>query len=148
MPDQGRYRAVNGPRHAVKFQPGDDLRAPHRSRAAQVADGGAAFWRRSPSEIDQDFPGWLVTAYRFEAGSGGWERHPACDEVLHLISGAMNVIIEQDRGQRVIDLRAGSTCVVPRGRWHRQVARESGDLLAVTFGKGTQHRPDVGPSDD
>ncbi len=115
--------------------------------AAQLADGGAAFWRRSPSELDQAFPGWLVTAYSFEVGAGGWERHPAGDEVLYLISGAMDVIVEQDSGQRVIDLHAGSTCVVPRGRWHRQVARESGELLAMTFGKGTQHRPDAGPSD-
>jgi mannose-6-phosphate isomerase-like protein (cupin superfamily) len=59
----------------------------------------------------------------------------------------MDVIIEQDSGQRVIDLRAGCTCVVPRGHWHRQVARESGALLAVTFGKGTQRRPDAGPPD-
>ena len=51
--------------------------------AVQLADGGAAFWRRSPSEIDQDFSGWLVTAYSFDVGSGGWERHPAGDQVLH-----------------------------------------------------------------
>jgi len=56
----------------------------------------------------------------------------------------MDVIIEQNSGQRVIDLRAGSSCAVPRGCWHRQVARESGDLLAMTFGKGTNTIPTRG----
>ncbi len=115
--------------------------------AAQLADGGDAFWRRSPSELDQAFPGWLITANSFEVGSGGWERHPAGDEVLYLISGATDVVIEQDSGERVLDLHTGSTCVVPRGCWHRQVARESGELLAMTFGKGTQHRPAAGSAD-
>ena len=44
-------------------------------------------------------------------------------------------------GERVLELRPGAACVVPRATWHRQRVREAGSLLGVTFGRGTQHRP-------
>ena len=38
-------------------------------------------------------------------------------------------------------LQPGTACVVPRGTWHRQIVHQPAELLAITYGKGTQHRP-------
>ncbi len=66
--------------------------------------------------------------------------HPAGDELLVLLSGAIDVVLETDAGNRVVELTEGTSCLVPRGTWHRQI-RTPGRELAITYGKGTQHRP-------
>jgi len=69
-----------------------------------------------------------------------WEMHPRGDECLHLLSGAIDVIVEHGGLSQAAELRAGGSCVIPRGQWHRQVVREPGDLLFITPAAGTQHR--------
>lgn len=85
--------------------------------------------------------GWLVTANRFERDTPMWEMHPEGDELLLMLSGALDVVFDGADGERAVELRAGSACRVPRGTWHRLVVREPGLMLGVTRGKGTQHRP-------
>ncbi|HMF82461.1 MAG TPA: cupin domain-containing protein [Acidimicrobiia bacterium] len=70
-----------------------------------------------------------------------WEMHPAGDEIVCLLSGAIDVVLEEDQGERLVVLEAGQTCIVPRGVWHRAVVHEPGDTLHITRGAGTQHRP-------
>ncbi len=70
-----------------------------------------------------------------------WEMHPAGDEVVCLLSGAVDVVLDEPDGERVVELEAGRTCIIPRGVWHRAIVREPGDTLHVTRGEGTQHRP-------
>jgi len=108
---------------------------------APAVEGGDEFWRLPATELDRKFGGWLVSAYHMTGDTRAWETHPSGDELLYLLSGANDVVLEMDDGQRTIELRAGSACVVPRGRWHRQIVRSPGDILSMTFGKGTQHRP-------
>jgi mannose-6-phosphate isomerase-like protein (cupin superfamily) len=97
----------------------------HSEGAARVAAGG----------------GWLLAKFHMHSDTPTWEMHPAGDEVLYLLSGAMEVILEERDGNRVVELHAGAACLVPRGVWHRQLVRTPGDLLAITYGKGTQVRP-------
>lgn len=47
--------------------------------------------------------------------SGGAELHPNGDELLCAVAGAMDVHLHEPTGQRVEALRAGGTCLVPRG---------------------------------
>ena len=44
-------------------------------------------------------------------------------------------------GERMIRLRGGQGCIVPRGVWHRLILRQPGNLLFVTPPRGTQLRP-------
>lgn len=85
--------------------------------------------------------GWLTAIYRFERDTPTWEMHPAGDEILVLLSGAIDVVLEVDGAHRVIELEERRTCLVPSGTWHRQVVKAPGDELAITYGKGTRHRP-------
>ncbi|HEV8143404.1 MAG TPA: cupin domain-containing protein [Methylomirabilota bacterium] len=74
-----------------------------------------------------------------------WEMHPRGDELLYLIAGAIEAIFDERSGERLVTLRKGDTCVVPRGIWHRLVIREPSDLLFVTPADGTQLKPVTKP---
>jgi oxalate decarboxylase/phosphoglucose isomerase-like protein (cupin superfamily) len=73
---------------------------------------------------------------------GHWEMHPRGDEILYMLDGAIDVVLEQADGTtQTVALDAGAACLVPRATWHRLLSRAPGHLLALTYGKGTQHRP-------
>lgn len=72
-----------------------------------------------------------------------WEMHPHGDELLHLLAGAVDLVLEEPGGERVVGLRAGQVCIVPRGVWHRLVLREPSDLAFCTPPSGTRLRPVV-----
>ena len=114
----------------------------------QLDDGPRAF----AVEVDDEF--WhtidrrpelqgvrLVGTFHNAEDWDVWEMHPAGDEVVCLLSGAVDVILDEPEGERVVGLEAGRTCIVPRGVWHRAIVREPGDTLHITRGEGTQHRP-------
>jgi hypothetical protein len=108
--------------------------------ASVTVEGGEAFWRtldKRPALHE----GRLVMAFRMSADWTHWEMHPAGDEVVCLLSGAMDLVLEEKGGERVVELRGHGACVVPRGVWHRGVVHEPGEALFITRGKGTQHRP-------
>lgn len=85
--------------------------------------------------------GWLVAAYEMREDMTSSEMHPEGDEFHFLVSGHLELVLEDDDGDRLFELTPGLSAVVPRGVWHRFVVREPGVGVAVTFGRGTQHRP-------
>lgn len=71
-----------------------------------------------------------------------WERHPAGDEVVYLLSGRVDVVQDDGSGEEVtITVRAGDAIVNPKGVWHRSIVHEPGAALFITPGRGTEHRP-------
>ena len=69
------------------------------------------------------------------------EMHPDGDELLYLISGRVDVVIEEDGRERTVELGPGQAFVVPRGVWHRVSLREPSQILHITPGPGGEHRP-------
>lgn len=88
-------------------------------------------------------PGGLVAGFEFapDAAPGHSEMHPRGDEVHVCVSGAMTAVLEHADGEQRIDFDAGQTCMIPRGTWHRLVARQPSRVVSLTFGEGTEHRP-------
>src|SRR5438445_458181 len=72
---------------------------------------------------------------RFSAPSH-WERHPAGDELLHVLEGEADVVTLTDGGPTQVTVRAGSVFVCPRGLWHRQLPRPAVTML---FGTPTEN---------
>lgn len=71
-----------------------------------------------------------------------WEMHPAGEEVVCLLSGAIDFVTFVDGTERITTMdRAGSFVVVPRGTWHTARVRKTAALLFITAGDGTDHRP-------
>ena len=75
------------------------------------------------------------------------ELHPDGDELLFVISGGVDVILEEGGDEhnagveRVEAVRAGQAFVVPKGVWHRVEVREPSRLVHITPGPGGGHRP-------
>ena len=67
--------------------------------------------------------------------------HPAGDEVVALLSGEVDLILEEGSHEITVSLKGRRTLIVPQGTLHRAVVREPGDMLFITRGAGTQHRP-------
>lgn len=70
-----------------------------------------------------------------------WERHPAGEELVVLLSGRIDLVQDLDGADRIVPMRPGQAVINPRGVWHRSVVHEPGDTLFVTPGIGTEHRP-------
>jgi len=83
-----------------------------------------------------DFNGCMVGLVRFE-GETPWERH-VMDELLHVLEGDIDVTVLAGDGPAHALLHAGSVFVVPKGLWHRQLARRPAALLFVTPSEGNE----------
>lgn len=70
-----------------------------------------------------------------------WERHPAGEELVVLLSGRISVLQDLDGRQERAELQAGQAIVNPTGVWHTTDVHEPGRALYVTPGRGTEHRP-------
>jgi uncharacterized cupin superfamily protein len=114
----------------------------------QLEDGPAAL----PLEVGDDFwstlasrtelhGGRLVCLCDFDADWPTWEMHPAGDEIVYLLSGSIDMILDQAGGERTVELRGRTACIVPQGIWQRAVVHEPSSVLHITRGAGTQHRP-------
>ena len=133
--------------HGIAKQPGFDLATTYvhldEDGAGRPIEVGADFWVKI-HERPELGRGRLVVAHHMAADFAHWEMHPAGDELLFLLSGAVDMIL-QGAGpggrERVVELRPKTACIVPRGTWHRGIVRTPGDMLFVTPGAGTQHRP-------
>jgi mannose-6-phosphate isomerase-like protein (cupin superfamily) len=117
------------------------------SGAASTIEVTPEFWT-TVDERDDLAEGRLVSAFHCDADWPHWEMHPHGEEVLVLLSGRMTMVFEEGgdgtRGraikERNVALEEGRACVVPRGSWHRAVVHVPGKLLAITYGRGTEHR--------
>lgn len=90
-------------------------------------------------ELDR---GRLLSAFEFDAPWSSWERHPTGEELVLLLSGACDLLLERDDDvQRIRLERTGDFVLVPKGAWHTARTDRPTRLLFLTPGAGTEHRP-------
>ena len=120
------------------------------SRSAfDLSDGSVGLLRDGTSEVlastsgpPARVDGWVVGApvMTRNAPHNG-EMHPDGDELLYLVSGRVDVVLEEDGEERTVSVKPGQALVVPRGVWHRVLILEPSQLVHVTPGPGGEHRP-------
>lgn len=103
--------------------------------------GGEAFWSLPESDLEYYGHGWLVLEFETTSDWLNWEMHPNGDEFVYLLSGAIDMLLEQENGMRIVEIRGTGAMVVPRGVWHTAKVHTPSRMLHVTLGSGTQHRP-------
>jgi mannose-6-phosphate isomerase-like protein (cupin superfamily) len=108
--------------------------------SAVAIEGGDSFWAGIDQRRDLDL-GRLMGMTEQSVDWDHWERHPAGDEILVLLSGEMELLIDQAGKQERAVLRAGQTFIVPRGAWHHGIVKQPGQLMFVTPCAGTELRP-------
>lgn len=91
---------------------------------------------------DDGDDGRLVAVFDVAAGPGRtWERHPAGAEVVVCMSGALRVVSEVGDSQRQHQIGPGEAVVNPAGVWHVIDGVSPGQVMTITPGRGTEHRP-------
>jgi mannose-6-phosphate isomerase-like protein (cupin superfamily) len=109
---------------------------------AEPVRPGRTFWQRSTTEALYDR---LVGVFAFSTSAdlhaSMQEMHPEADEMLYLVSGAVDVLLDEGGAERRIALEAGRATIVPRGVWHRLVVRRPGALLFINSRTAMQSRP-------
>ena len=101
------------------------------------------FWPRVMSgQMPQLDQGRLMTCFSFDADWPSWERHPAGEEAVILLSGAVELLLETPGGIQSVTLsEPGSYVLVPRDTWHTAKTRVPTKMLFITPGAGTENRP-------
>ena len=85
----------------------------------------------------------LVSIYNFESDWKVWERHPAGDEIVVLLSGSVKMTILKEEGEQIVSLtEPGSFVVIPCNAWHTAGTSEPTQMLFITPGEGTENHKD------
>src|SRR5918999_1544666 len=110
-------------------------------RAALVQNAPGVF-----EELDRRFSGFkghvLVATFAFDADWPTWERHPAGDELVCLLSGSVTLVLDREGEQQTVELKKpGEYVLVPKGTWHTARTKVATNMLFVTPGEGTENRP-------
>jgi mannose-6-phosphate isomerase-like protein (cupin superfamily) len=116
--------------------------------AADIGGDRSITIRPAPPGPPRRIDGYTIGAIPNIEGSGphGGEVHPDGDEFLYLVSGRLELILDDgDEGyvgtETKVVLGPGDAFVVPRGVWHRLVSVDPSHLVHVTPGPHGGHRP-------
>ena len=95
-------------------------------------------------QLDRDFGGFrghvLVAKHAFDGDWPTWERHPMGDEVVVLLSGAAEFVLDHGDRKETLRLEApGRYVIVPRGTWHTARIAKAAEMLFITPGEGTEN---------
>jgi len=98
------------------------------------------------AELDEKFDNFkshvLVSLHAFDSDWGVWEKHPAGDEIVLLLSGSAKMTIRTNTGEETHTLTSpGSFVIVPKNMWHTAHIAEPTHLLFITPGEGTENSP-------
>jgi mannose-6-phosphate isomerase-like protein (cupin superfamily) len=85
--------------------------------------------------------GRLVTMSAQDHSWTSWERHPAGEELVVQLSGRSVLIQDLPDGERRLELGPGQAAINPKGVWHTADVVEACEVLFITPGRGTAHRP-------
>lgn len=84
----------------------------------------------------------LISAYTFSSDWPTWEIHPAGDEVVILMQGAVTFIVDIDGEHHSVYLdQPGTYVIVPRNTWHTAKIQVPTQMLFITPGEGTENKP-------
>ena len=89
-------------------------------------------------QLDQ---GRLMCAFTFSEPWSTWERHPAGEELVMLLSGAATFVLDDSGQERAVSLsEPGAYVLVPQNVWHTAKTSVPTTMLFLTPGAGTEHR--------
>jgi len=84
--------------------------------------------------------GHLVSVFTYATTWPYRECHPDGDELAYVLTGEVEVLLDQGAGEEPTPVRAGEACIVPAGSWHRlRLERESRVLFVTPTPARTLH---------
>ncbi len=112
---------------------------PDKSTNIEKADAG--LYQRLETDYD-GFEGCdMVSCFEFKEDWTSWEIHPNGDEIIVLLSGNVQFILETNEGNESVQLtEQGSFTIIPKNTWHTAKTHAPSRLLFITPGQGTKHK--------
>lgn len=108
--------------------------------SVETVDVSPTLYADLDAQFDQFRSCVLVSTHEFSADWPTWERHPAGDEIVVLLSGAATMVLRTDAGPVPVELKdPGAFVVVPRNSWHTARVAQSASMLFITPGEGTEN---------
>ena len=132
---------ANGPLISPVMSPINDYVVLSQDGNASRIEGGDQFWRLSEADLDAVGRQWLLAEFIFDTDWPNWEMHPEADELVYVLSGEANILLESERGIELVHVVAPALVRVPRGIWHTAKIIQSSRFLHMTMGAGTLVRP-------
>ncbi|MFE2154107.1 cupin domain-containing protein [Streptomyces lavendulae] len=112
---------------ALQLRPDGEVRAAER----RMAGGDRGTWQIAAFHVETDA----------DVHADQWEMHPEADEAVCCLTGGVRLHFRPTTPggtEETVRLRAGTSVIVPRGRWHRLELDAPADLLSVTLRHGTR----------
>lgn len=82
---------------------------------------------------------YTIGVSRYSTQQPLWERHPAGDELLHVLEGALDVTTLTAKGPVHTTVNAGSVFICPRNLWHWPRPLGEVSMFFLTAGSGTRN---------
>jgi quercetin dioxygenase-like cupin family protein len=112
--------------------------ASDQSMQPLAVDDGA--WA-DPSAVPAFRDGRTLSVFDYTSSWTWWERHPTGEEFVHVLAGDVVFHLEGGGGPHSVELRAGTSLVVPRGAWHRaDIVTRATVLFLTPTPASTEHR--------
>mgnify|MGYP001086392842 CR=1 FL=1 len=70
--------------------------------ASAVVDGGEKFWSQPHERLERFGRGWLVSEYACEKDWPNWEMHPEADELVYVLDGDVELLLEKPAGVETV----------------------------------------------
>ncbi len=82
----------------------------------------------------------LIACHNFDQDWPTWEAHPNGDEVVMLLSGKAELVLQLAEGEQSVTLEeAGAFVIVPKNVRHTARISEQAKMLFITPGEGTEN---------
>lgn len=97
-------------------------------------------------ELEERYEGFsghlLVSSFSFDTNWSTWELHPAGDEIVVLLGGEAEMVIDEAGEEVAYRLtEPGQYVIVPRNSWHTGRTASSATVVLITPGEGTANEP-------
>jgi uncharacterized cupin superfamily protein len=100
------------------------------------------FWTHDASNDPHLSDGRILAVFDYTETWPYWERHPTGDELVYVLAGDVELLLDHDLHTQSIHLRAGEAAIVPTGTWHRAAIHAPSRMLFVTpTPRRTEQRP-------
>ena len=115
----------------------------HASGEVEQVKGGERFWEAPRPVKDRVGQHWLLYESYYQKDWNEWVMHPACDELIYLLSGSLEIILDLRCHEKIISLKPNDVATIPRSIWHTIKIYRPSHVLNISRELDTKHRKDL-----
>jgi quercetin dioxygenase-like cupin family protein len=112
----------------------------HPDLGLSLLDTDASYWT-NVAERRELAEGRVLSVFDYEGDWTWWERHPLGDELVYVLTGEVEFLLDDGDRQWSVVLLPGTGVIVPKDTWHSARVRKTSTVLFITPTPArTEHR--------